>query len=575
MPSEPLKNLMEQASENRLVLPDFQRDFVWKPSDVTKLLASLLNGYPIGGLLFMESPGIYGQRPLDGVTLTQGRTTSSDTRLVLDGQQRLTSCYRAFYNGLGLDNFPGRYYFNYGRFLESPGLLNSEVEELIFFYREKEVRASLSSTASEQAAALFPLDIILQQPRGTDYSKWLSDYTFSKAGGNKEEFDRLSQLQSDFIRRFIERITGYQVHYEEIKKGTSSDVICTVFEAINTTGKRLTVFDLLVARCYPHGMNLREMLQEALEDQLAIKLFDPDGEGIAPIALPRIIALKEKETARRGDILDLPPEAIKKHWNFAVDALEHTLDVMTQRYGCYGERFVPLVDMIAPMAIIMASDKFNRSTDNLRLLDKWYWRCVFSQYFISSVETKLQRTVRQWLGQEGWTHGWLDDKEKEPDSVRDFSFRSSIIDDVSRVDNAVYRGVISLILSHSVRDVGSERKNLASSAWEEIQDHHIYPKGLLAAHGIKGEKANNIANRTPLLRTTNAAIGNFAPNVYLTDPSIVGNQPVAPIIANHLIDRQIVLKPFSPDIYDQFVTSRKKEILEAIKKVVEADPITD
>jgi uncharacterized protein with ParB-like and HNH nuclease domain len=91
MPSELLKNLLQQAGENRLVLPDFQRDFVWKPSDVTKLIASLLNGYPIGGLLLMENPGVYGQRPLDGVLAKQNEKVGSDTRIILDGQQRLTS----------------------------------------------------------------------------------------------------------------------------------------------------------------------------------------------------------------------------------------------------------------------------------------------------------------------------------------------------------------------------------------------------------------------------------------------------------------------------------------------------
>src|SRR5580704_2526264 len=74
MPSELLRNLMEQAHHSRLVLPDFQRDFVWKPQDVTKLLASLLNGYPIGGLLFMENPALYGQRSL--------RTGNNDLRRV-------------------------------------------------------------------------------------------------------------------------------------------------------------------------------------------------------------------------------------------------------------------------------------------------------------------------------------------------------------------------------------------------------------------------------------------------------------------------------------------------------------
>jgi hypothetical protein len=362
MPSELLKTLMNQASARRLVLPDFQRDFVWKPPDVTKLLASLLNGYPIGGLLFMENPGLYGHRPLDGAP-SGGNTDNGDTRLILDGQQRLTSCYRAFVNGLGVERYSGRYFLNYLRFLQNPKLPNSEVEELIEFMREKDVKATLSNTAMEQARGWFPLDIILQAPRGTDYSKWLSDFTFAQAAGDKSKFGDLSQLQSDFIRRFIEKITSYQVHYEEIKKDTSSDVICTVFETINTTGKRLTVFDLLVARCFPHGMNLREMLEAAL-DRVSIRMFDSTGEGLASTALPRIIALREKESARRSDLLELDPDTVKMSWPYAVDALEQALELMSGRYGCCGERFIPLVDMVAPMAVIVASNKFKHTPDN-------------------------------------------------------------------------------------------------------------------------------------------------------------------------------------------------------------------
>jgi hypothetical protein len=263
-----------------------------------KLLASLFNGYPIGGLLFMENPALYGQRPLDAVPNANAET-SSDTRLILDGQQRLTSCYRALFGGMGAERYAGAYYFDYGKYLQKPDLPNSEVEELILFVKDKEVRDKFADTAKEQAHGLFPLDIIIREPRGISYSKWLSDYTFSKAVGDKTKYDELSQLQSDFIRRFIEKITGYQVHYEEIKKGTSSDVICTVFETINTTGKRLTVFDLLVARCFPHKMNLREMLETAVE-RPSIKFFDPDGEGIAPIALPENCGFKGKRNGEAG-----------------------------------------------------------------------------------------------------------------------------------------------------------------------------------------------------------------------------------------------------------------------------------
>jgi len=574
MPSELLKNLMEQAHDCRLVLPDFQRDFVWKPQDVTKLLASLLNGYPIGGLLFMENPSLYGQRSLDGVPTPIDGQSKNDTRLVLDGQQRLTSCYRAFFNNTGVDRYAGRYYFNYGKFLENPELRNSEVEELIIFIKEKDVCKNLSDTAKEQGDGLFPLDIILQEPRGTNYSKWLSDYTFSKASGDREAYDKYSQVQSNFIRRFIEKITGYQVHYEEIKKGTPSDVICTVFETINTTGKRLTVFDLLVARCYPDNMNLRDKLDVAL-DRVSIKLFDPEGEGIAPVAIPRIISLKEKETARRGEILELSPDVIKRNWDYAVDALEEALELMTTRYGCLGERFVPLVDMIAPMAVIISSDKFTHTADHLNMLDKWYWRSVFSQYYISATETKLQRTVRQWLSREGEKEGWLDNPNNEPDSVREFSYKSTALEDVSRVDNAVYRAVMSLLLSQSIRDFGPRRKKLMEAPWEELEDHHIYPKRFLSPYGIKGEMVNNIANRTPLIRTTNGAIGNLAPHVYMVDRKIVGSEAIEPVLSEHLMDQILIKTPFTAELYDRFIADRKKKILGAIGAAVHAEPISE
>ncbi len=236
---------------------------------------------------------------------------------------------------------------------------------------------------------------------------------------------------------------------------------------------------------------------------------------------------------------------------------------------------MPFVDIIAPMAIILASPKFAASESKFKLLDKWYWRCVFSQYFISATETKIQRTVRQWLGKEGESEGWIENSSLEPDSVKEFSYRTSILDDVSRVDNAVYRGVISLLLARKVRDLGAERKALAAARWEEIEDHHIYPKGFLAANGLKGEKVNNIANRTPLMRGTNAAIGNLAPSVYLTNREIVGDERLEGVLTEHLIDPGIVLKEFSTELYNEFLATRKKEILGAIKAAVEIDPIAD
>jgi hypothetical protein len=330
----------------------------------------------------------------------------------------------------------------------------------------------------------------------------------------------------------------------------------------------------MVARCYPYEMNLRDKLDAAL-DRVFIKHFDPDGEGITPIAIPLIIALKEKETARRGEILELLPDVIKKHWDYAVDALEQALELMTTRYGCFGERFIPLVDMVSPMAVIISSRKFRHTSEHLKMLDKWYWRSVFSQYYISATETKLQRTVRQWLSREGEMEGWLDNPNNEPESVHDFTYRLSVLEDVSRVDNAVYRGVMSLLLSQKIRDFGPSRKMFAMVPWEELEDHHIYPKRFLSPYGIKGERVNNIANRMPLTRVTNSAIGNTAPHVYLADSKVVGSEAIDPVISEHLIDPNLVREPFTEALYERFLAARKAKILVSIGEAVNAEPITE
>lgn len=190
---------------------------------------------------------------------------------------------------------------------------------------------------------------------------------------------------------------------------------------------------------------------------------------------------------------------------------------------------------------------------------------------MSSTETKIQRTVRQWLGEDGW----LSKPDNRPDSVGDFVYRPSLLEDVSRIDNAIYRGVMSLLLSRKAKDFGRDRKTLISAPWEEIEDHHIYPKRFLAPYGIKAEAANNVANRTPLLRATNAAIGNDAPHVYLADAKILGGSPVGPTLTEHLIDEGLVRTPFSEDAFEKFKNDRCQKIMEAVAEVVKSEPIAE
>lgn len=49
-----VSELLKEVNDGEVVLPDFQRSFIWEPEDVRELLVSVLGGYFIGSLLLLE-----------------------------------------------------------------------------------------------------------------------------------------------------------------------------------------------------------------------------------------------------------------------------------------------------------------------------------------------------------------------------------------------------------------------------------------------------------------------------------------------------------------------------------------
>lgn len=85
-----LKVMFDYVNEKKLVLPDFQRDYVWKKTDQKALAASLLLALPIGSFLILEG------KKEDFATKEIGFATriaepKDECMFLLDGQQRLTS----------------------------------------------------------------------------------------------------------------------------------------------------------------------------------------------------------------------------------------------------------------------------------------------------------------------------------------------------------------------------------------------------------------------------------------------------------------------------------------------------
>jgi uncharacterized protein with ParB-like and HNH nuclease domain len=90
-----LNVLISRLREGRFVIPDFQREFEWKPSDIRALMRSIFLDYYIGSLLLWtgkkENFAALSCEPIYGF-----KGEARPEYIVLDGQQRLTALYYAF-----------------------------------------------------------------------------------------------------------------------------------------------------------------------------------------------------------------------------------------------------------------------------------------------------------------------------------------------------------------------------------------------------------------------------------------------------------------------------------------------
>src|SRR5215210_5194244 len=154
-----LKELLAQIHSRESALPDFQRDFVWDPNATQELIVSIASNYPAGSLLRVRNThDLFACREFQGAPALGGRRT---TYLVLDGQQRLTSLYQAFF-GVG----DHRYYLNLRRLLDG-----DDFEECIFHLRANVKKVKHYENPDAQASDLIlPLNVL--KGGAGDFGRW-------------------------------------------------------------------------------------------------------------------------------------------------------------------------------------------------------------------------------------------------------------------------------------------------------------------------------------------------------------------------------------------------------------------
>jgi hypothetical protein len=548
-----LRTLLEQIHTRESALPDFQRDFVWEPSATQELIVSIASNYPAGSLLRIRNTHrLFASRQFEGAPALNGH---APTYLVLDGQQRLTSLYQAFY-GVGEHRF----------FVRVRDLIEGrDFEDCIFHERANRSRTrNLAKPEVQVRELIMPLDVLQEGTNG--FSKWGRRVRHSV--GSQEVRDQLEEAFDEIEKRWIQPIHEYLFPVVTLSDATGADAVCTIFETLNRTGVKLSVFELLTARFWPQNIRLRDLWASALEQHPVIGDF-----AIDPYYALQIIALASRAapSAKRSDVLDLTPTDITGWWDRAVRGLAKAVEILRDDCGVIVPAWLPYNTIVNPLAAVLARVGLPAgpaAAAHVSKLRQWFWCSVFGQAYESSPTSQSAKDTTELAR-------WLAGGEA-PDTVRLFRFDPRLLREAGPKQRAIYRGTIALVLSHGPRDFHTGEKLTGKLIVERsVDDHHIFPQAYLTRRQVPERLRNCVLNRTLIDRQTNLRISDHPPATYMKDIlDQLQPQMFQELLTSHLLPAS----PDSPlwhDDFDTFLDWRQEAIWQAIQQVTGAVEAAD
>ena len=585
-----LTTLIGRLREGRYVIPDFQREFEWKPWDIRELLRSIFLDYYIGSLLLWkgkaENFAALACEPLYGF---KGKADPS--HIVLDGQQRLTAMYYAF---LAPDApAPSRqnrflYFIRVDQFME-------EAFDQAFEYDwTQRGEKLLEDRAAQFDSHMFPLAVVGQG--GWALSNWVQDYEkhwqakekeAAQAGGGPAA--EAATRHAANARAFGEHLKGiteqYQIAYIELDRDLDLDKVCDIFTQINSRGIRLDVFDLVNALLKPKGLQLKHLWREAAprlefveSERLNVYILQVMSILRQAYCSPKYLyfmlpgqekKVREADGSLRKEVLVPTVQDFEKRWRDAVDAIERAINLLRhpQEFGAISSQYLPYVSVLPAFAAALAATRAlpaNRQLDGQRKLRHWYWASVFTNRYSGSVEST---TARDYLD----LKAWFDNDDAEPALLAEFKARFRTLDlrRETKRGTSVYNGIFNLLVVRGARDwmAGTVPQ------FGDLDDHHIVPKS--RAKELKLETSvDTILNRTPLTADTNRnVINDRLPNEYL--PELItanGEATVRATLESHFISPaafNILLRnPFGAGDFEDFLAERQRTIQEAIEDLL-------
>ena len=581
-----------------VAIPEIQRPFVWKKSQVRDLIDSLYNGYPVGYIITWQNPAV---RLKDG-------TTSQGKQIVIDGQQRITAL-RAAIKGLPVIN--DRY--------------KEENVAISFNPYTEEFRVRDNSTIR---GAEWIADISEVMGEGFSTRKFLTKYSeknMVEVDGVKQP--RFSEEDLDMIDMNL--TTLLQIKNKEIGNIVLSpelpiDIVNDIFIRINKKGTKLSNADFAMSKIAVYekeagdefGMNLRKFLDyfcnlsvepmnykdiEANDSVFAetdyykhiawlkneqSDLYDPEYSDV----LQTVLSL-QFDRNKLGELVSLlsgrdfeKKIETKEIADDSFEKLEAGIIKYTDEYNF--KHFIQQVLMesgYSDSSILTAKNAINyiygiylrlRDINDVNTTSMSYVRKLF---VISLILSRLSGTFLPFtedykkIKKPGDLENLV--KTMEYQRLTDEFWDSALPDEFDKTNTSNQFWNVFVAAQRKLNCHGFLTPNLKVAEMTTPNIHHIFPKSYLIANKIEKDQYNKIANFVFLRDDINKKLDDVSPKGYMENvlkyngaynSEITNEEELLKNLEENAIPSTFVNYDIAD--YETFLAERRKEMAKLVKK---------
>lgn len=485
-----IRQLLDGIESLEMVIPEFQREYVWSLEDAKQLMISLFKGYPTGSLLFWTT-----NNPPEIKNNAIQKEKIGFTKVILDGQQRLTTLFLfikgqipPYYTNIDLLNDPRHLYFNL------------ETGEFQYYMKTK----MENNPFWKRIVDCFNEDIkVYKFIKNLD----IEDLEQKELIAERVE-DNLTKLKD------IQKV-GYPIQL--VPSRAKIDEAIDVFDRVNSRGTKLTDAELVLTHITGKWSQARRVIKNKIDD------LKKENFNFSLDFFTRCIVVALTDSALYNKNAKLNYELFTEEdyiiaWGKVSKGIDYLIPMLKQDALISGTNDMNTVNVLVPIISYLFKND-NRFTEYVKYgYLYWMFLALIWRRYSGQTDQKLDKDVFLSINSENHINDLVREIEDERGRLEvkseDFDGRGAA--------HPLYRMLYIVTKNRKAIDwANGSSIHGTIGDYYSIISHHIFPQSVLYKNGYNSEnhldkkKVNEIANRAFITRDTNYEILDKTPSIYL------------------------------------------------------------